>query len=42
MERNQTVTIHGPADLVAVVPVMLGFHPQHSLVAVGLHQLSVQ
>jgi hypothetical protein len=42
MEQNQTVTIHGPADLVAVVPVMLGFHPQHSLVAVGLHQLSVQ
>jgi hypothetical protein len=31
------VLLRGPADLIAAVPLLLGFHPTHSLVAVGLH-----
>lgn len=30
--------IHGPADLLQAVPYLLGFHPESSLVMVGLHQ----
>lgn len=31
-----TLTVHGPADLLQAVPYLLGFHPQASLVLVGL------
>lgn len=29
--------IHGPADLLQAVPYLLGFHPERSLVVIGLH-----
>jgi hypothetical protein len=32
-----TLRVRGPADLVQTVPYLLGFHPAHSLVLVGLH-----
>lgn len=36
--RVMTTTIHlgGPADMLAVLPYQLGFHPRHSLLAVSL------
>src|SRR5690606_13130062 len=30
------ISIKGPSDLVCTVPLLLGFHPEHSLVVVGL------
>lgn len=30
------ISIKGPSDLVSAVPLLLGFHPEHSLVVVGL------
>ncbi|MFB9658890.1 DUF4192 domain-containing protein [Glycomyces mayteni] len=30
------ISITGPTDLLTTVPLLLGFHPEHSLVAVGL------
>ncbi len=41
---NQTapITINGPGDLVAVVPHLLGFAPESSLVVVGLDQSGLQ
>lgn len=34
---TNTLRLSGPADLLAVVPHMLGYQPQHSLVAIALH-----
>lgn len=31
------LSVHGPEDLVHAVPYLLGFHPHHSLVVVGMH-----
>ena len=30
------IRLRSPADVVAAVPVLLGFHPEHSLVVIGL------
>ncbi|WP_019632494.1 DUF4192 domain-containing protein [Actinomadura atramentaria] len=35
MHERPTITITGPADAVAAVPYVLGFHPSDSLVAIG-------
>lgn len=33
---NSPLHVHGPADLLIAVPYLLGFHPQESLVLIGL------
>ncbi|WP_190817351.1 DUF4192 domain-containing protein [Saccharopolyspora pogona] len=37
---NTTISLTEPADLLAAVPHMLGFHPTHSLVVLTLHDLA--
>lgn len=34
-QAEETLSIHGPAELIEAVPYLLGFHPQESLVLVG-------
>ncbi|SDE04143.1 DUF4192 domain-containing protein [Glycomyces harbinensis] len=36
MNEPTKLTVNGPADLISAVPFLLGFAPEHSLVAVGL------
>ncbi|SDD87572.1 DUF4192 domain-containing protein [Glycomyces harbinensis] len=36
MNSQTKLAINGPTDLIAAVPYLLGFEPEHSLVAVGL------
>jgi hypothetical protein len=36
MTENSILRISGPADLLGAVPYLLGFHPQESLVIIGL------
>ena len=36
MTAPATVRVHGPAELVSMVPYLLGFHPSESLVVVGM------
>ena len=36
--QSPAIRLAGPADLLAVLPYLLGFHPTDSLVVVGLHQ----
>lgn len=35
--RTNSARISGPAELLQAVPYLIGFHPTHSLVLVGLH-----
>lgn len=35
-DAEPILTVRGPADLVCAVPYLLGFHPEHSLVLVGM------
>jgi hypothetical protein len=35
---SPALRVDGPADLICAVPYLLGFHPHHSVVVVGLHQ----
>jgi hypothetical protein len=35
---SPALRVDGPADLISAVPYLLGFHPHHSVVVVGLHQ----
>ncbi|MBB5156280.1 DUF4192 domain-containing protein [Saccharopolyspora phatthalungensis] len=37
---NTTISLTEPADVLAAVPHMLGFHPMHSLVVLTLHDLA--
>ncbi|MEV5535449.1 DUF4192 domain-containing protein [Saccharopolyspora shandongensis] len=37
---NATISLTEPADLIAAVPHMLGFHPTHSLVVLTLYDLA--
>ncbi|WP_162145977.1 DUF4192 domain-containing protein [Glycomyces tenuis] len=32
------IRIKGPVDLITTIPLLLGFHPEHSLVVVGLNE----
>lgn len=36
------ISIKNPNDLIATIPLLLGFHPEHSLVVVGLAALELQ
>ncbi|GAB3647502.1 DUF4192 domain-containing protein [Glycomyces tarimensis] len=36
------ISIKGPTDLICTVPLLLGFHPEHSLVIVGLIDFDLQ
>jgi hypothetical protein len=36
------ISINGPNDLLTTIPLLLGFHPEHSLVVVGLIQRRLQ
>ncbi|MCH7229546.1 DUF4192 domain-containing protein [Glycomyces sp. L485] len=36
------ISIKGPTDLITTVPLLLGFHPEHSLVVVGLIDFDLQ
>ncbi|WP_084546425.1 DUF4192 domain-containing protein [Glycomyces arizonensis] len=43
MNMTETkIRIKGPIDLITTVPLLLGFHPEHSLVVVGLAKLEFQ
>lgn len=43
MNMTETkISIKGPDDLVCTVPFLLGFHPEHSLVVVGLVEFDLQ
>jgi Domain of unknown function (DUF4192) len=43
MSTTETRTLHvnGPADLLGAVPYLLGFHPEESLVIIGLNESKV-
>ena len=43
MSTTETRTLHvnGPADLLGAVPYLLGFHPEESLVIIGLNKTKV-
>jgi len=40
--QTESIKIHGPGDLVAVVPHLLGFVPESSLVVAGFNELGYQ
>jgi hypothetical protein len=42
MSTQSTLSLNGPADLISAVPYLLGFEPEHSLVAVGLKNGQLQ
>jgi hypothetical protein len=39
--ERPTLHVRGPADLLAAVPYLLGFHPTESLVVIGLADTTV-
>ena len=41
LTESPTVCVRGPADLLAAVPYLLGFHPEESLVVIGLDDTKV-
>lgn len=43
MNMTETkISIKNPTDLITTLPLLLGFHPEHSLVVVGLAELDFQ